>query len=1564
MSLTASTANIDRPPLLFGPEQEQQAQPSQEPQQTQAHPLQQQPSHELHHPPSTTSNHLHASTQTTPPPMSSAATQSDTPLNTLPHTGQNHDRSAASPPPAQADPGAPVRVANGAPVGPTPPADEHIPNTAGTDGNTQGATETQQRDGQVPADTAMEDAAVETRDGGAPTQSGGSVPAEAGAAQHGIATSNGEAPGGSEAASRNEGPNGVAGDAEPAPQARRGSGQEDNRGEDAPPPPPPPPPQADGVDEAEEDTATTASSDDDDCVPAWQELPEDKSAPDEQELKEIEESGEVSALDHEYWQKKTFTPLEEPEYIPGESGMMHWTVKPFNGTREKPNKELVMKSPTFTVGGHEWQMKFYPRGNESDYLSVYVDCLSVMKKDDVEEPAKSDKSNSADAGNPGPTAESGGSASADGDHTMSDEEPMGSSTPINFLQKQSRQQSQRPPISTPLPLLKGIQPPLQRKSVAAQVSVVLYNPAEPRVNYHKTCLHRFCPDSPDWGWTRFHGPIYEINMRHRGQRQALLRNDTLAFVAHVRIVHDETGCLWEHPTPDNPWDSVAMTGLAALCLADGSGGNVISAIAGWMHCRPFRDLLYNFQVPDPRENPFQRPKPLISALQKVLYLMRSKVQEGHRSPVLVDDITDALHWYGIDDRLEKFDVVRFWERLRAKVDYELVGTPFEGRMRQIFGPPRAHMVGFPEPSYRVPAKGVEDVQDGVRKSKHFLAWDQPMPEVLNVELERSEFDTNLRKFRKLTNKVKLNESIEVHGTKYALLGFMVAKEDLQSNLYYYVVRPKGPGTRFYRYQEVKEDRVISGSVTCLTRKEAMDKHEGWSSAEASNPGNEVAYVVTYLRHDVAKTQFDKNDKEEWETSDWLVNEVNKVKEQFDDESDGEDVTPESSAPSPGGQDVSNAPDGDKTTQNESSAAKADDKARPTTSSKPLLIYDSRIFTQHTGPGFIDVWDPRFSPASNEWVYEVHIPDDAESGDIQKVLAGVVKGGVQDPRQCKFWIMDPLGDALFRPNLVATGGTVRDQLVNSWSIVQAKQQLDDCRMWVHVVPFEDLPQPETPVNTQQPTRRTPPPPADRTGSWDLSPRERARVEQEGAERSAQMDVEIDQPRRDEEQARAPATDAVQTQTGEGQRHQTEHPSTQTDETQPTREGEDTIMSDADEAASPQTDGDGDENMAESESTQPPPPPPPEPQQQPTVEEADMPPPPPPPPMSDPLPPPIPAPTNNQQPILPPMPPIDTEMGGVTDMVNIPPPPALSSGLPPPIPPPTGLVAPPPPLAPTAAPTVAEILVFLKWWDPVEQTLAPIGTYVVPKSDRIDHFAMKKLGVDRESMTLELWEEEDLRGVNPLRRRRNFTQEDLSGYAIVIASKPLSDDDKERLAKQALSKTPAEYLRRKSDRRNFPSMTTGSIVNDYYSAERFEGTVVEGLAHGLGTYIYFSGDAYEGAFRAGRRHGRGRMTFANGDTYDGDWVDDMQQGQGTHTEAATGNTYVGGWRANRRHGEGVTHWRVAQETERMCRICWEEGEEAVFYDCGHVMACLGCARRVDTCPVCRKRVLSAIKLFYGS
>jgi len=41
--------------------------------------------------------------------------------------------------------------------------------------------------------------------------------------------------------------------------------------------------------------------------------------------------------------------------------------------------------------------------------------------------------------------------------------------------------------------------------------------------------------------------------------------------------------------------------------------------------------------------------------------------------------------------------------------------------------------------------------------------------------------------------------------------------------------------------------------------------------------------------------------------------------------------------------------------------------------------------------------------------------------------------------------------------------------------------------------------------------------------------------------------------------------------------------------------------------------------------------------------------------------------------------------------------------------------------------------------------------------------------------------------------------------------------------------------------------------------------------------------------------------------------------------------------------------------------ERKKEVAFVECGHIAACLECAEKLTTCPICRANVESILKIF---
>ncbi|KAF2142737.1 uncharacterized protein K452DRAFT_307666 [Aplosporella prunicola CBS 121167] len=1183
------------------------------------------------------------------------------------------------------------------------------------------------------------------------------------------------------------------------------------------PPPPPPAPIAHLDPPSPRGEHEDSSDDDEDDMPRWREIREDTSVPSEDELREIEAAGEVSALDHEHWESRTFTALNEPEYTAGPSGRFHWTLDHYNGNRENPNKEYLMRSPAANVGGYDWQIKFYPKGNDTEYLSVYVECLSVKKDDDRKDSGPSNQG----------TAEDATKASRHG-------------APQHFFQESTPKEYQE----TPLPLLTD--PVLKRPSVAAQVAVVIYNPQEPRVNYYKSCCHRFGPNSTDWGWTRFHGPYEDIHRRHRGQRQALLRNDTLSFTCYIRVVDDETGCLWEHHGRDNRWDNFAMTGLQGLCDPEYSthDGNIISAISSWMLLRPFREFLYSVTVPDPVTEARKRPKPLLAALQRTLYRMRTDVQPGCEA-IDLEEIWDALEWYGFDEHLGKLDVIQLWEILRAKLELELTGTPQAMRFKELFGPERDRLTNHP--SYRVPVKNCNDIQIAIDKASNLTHKGHRPPEILHIELERQEFDTSSRTMKKLSDKVAFQDVVDVKGKAYVFYGFVAHKDSLQSGSYYSVLRPAGLGGKWYAYYDAKDEN----RVVCLTKK-AVDMHEG------GDPKRPLAYILLFVRNDIASDAF-AGSEPVWNVPEWLK----------------------------------------RSSEEESNSKLAEGQMID------FEVFDSQSFLMHHGPGMIDPNEHKYQRL--KLARTIHVHPTATADVIRAAIASAIER-IQDPRQCKFWFFDHAQGTSHRPNLRSstTFEQFSGQGTEMGMIKSVASDYPERRIWVHVADLPTLPElPKTESNSNGAVAV----PADQNSpgtSQDIDHARNTTSSNVHVEDTLMSDPDDD----DEGTAEAPTNEQMDVVVAEAAGVVAQAARHHADVSEEMGVAADLL------AAGAQGD---DTEMGESGSvhTHPPPPPPP---------------------------------------VAPPA--FIGEDGTVfnIDVVRDPSQPFVN---------PFDITVPPPP-PPVATPPTEEIYFFLKTFDPEMQRLRSTCSTMVKKNEHIEPF-IRKIANFPASIAIDIYEEESPTSASPLESRasQSFSAAGLHNACILIAMARLTDTQRDALESRGLFPDPHDYLAYATAMRFAPTPPlNGYYTLDHFSSEWYVGTLVKGKMHGQGTRWYHNGSSYTGSFRLGRRHGQGQLIHANGDVYTGSFAGDLPDGQGSLVEAASGNAYHGGWRGGRRFGEGVTHWRQAEQEERLCRICWEEAADAAFYDCGHVVACLACARRVDQCPVCRRRVLAAMRLYFGN
>ncbi|KAI9725834.1 MAG: Deoxyhypusine synthase [Chrysothrix sp. TS-e1954] len=527
----------------------------------------------------------------------------------------------------------------------------------------------------------------------------------------------------------------------------------------------------------------------------WTPIHESDSVATGEDLERIVAAGETSALDHELWQNKTFRDLDDPDYTPSDSGRIEWTIARYNGTKESPQKELVMRSEPVAIGGYNWRIKVYPRGNESEFLAAYIE-------------------------NEGPVSD----------------------------QEQSPETEE---LETPMPLLNGLS--LKKpKRVPVQFCLTAYNPQEPRVHYSKRATHCFTTKEPDRGFPRF-GPTYyhHLGTRFPEQRQALLQRDTLAFVAHLRVMNDPTSFLFEGRIPDegSTFSSTGMQAFDGSSCYGGCASNLVSAVSLWSMMPNFRRMIYDSSPSD--ELAEYKSKPLVKAFQQLFCdIRRESASAGERdsSGASVDPIAhiltspDSLQgssnaqtyapWHPAGDPIDDYDVVQLWCIILDRLRLELHDHPLLTDFESLFLPG-----GF---RGRLPSTA-GSILGGLTQMLSQVNGLQKFPQIMQVELARQTFDENTRTWKKLSDKVKLNDKLKLtedSSGHYTLYGLVVHANGTGSQQFTPLV--KADGRAWYKFGT---SYARNNRVTRLTNQQALVDKEG------------IAYLAIYIRNDLFEREF-------------------------------------------------------------------------------------------------------------------------------------------------------------------------------------------------------------------------------------------------------------------------------------------------------------------------------------------------------------------------------------------------------------------------------------------------------------------------------------------------------------------------------------------------------------------------------------------------------------------------------------------------------------------------------------------------------------------------------------
>ncbi|KAG7476735.1 hypothetical protein MATL_G00085980 [Megalops atlanticus] len=61
-----------------------------------------------------------------------------------------------------------------------------------------------------------------------------------------------------------------------------------------------------------------------------------------------------------------------------------------------------------------------------------------------------------------------------------------------------------------------------------------------------------------------------------------------------------------------------------------------------------------------------------------------------------------------------------------------------------------------------------------------------------------------------------------------------------------------------------------------------------------------------------------------------------------------------------------------------------------------------------------------------------------------------------------------------------------------------------------------------------------------------------------------------------------------------------------------------------------------------------------------------------------------------------------------------------------------------------------------------------------------------------------------------------------------------------------------------------------------------------------------------------------------------------------------------------GDGL-RTQLTNQDENLCRICMDAAIDCVLLECGHMVTCTKCGKRMSECPICRQYVLRAVHVF---
>ncbi|KAK2745093.1 Ubiquitin carboxyl-terminal hydrolase 7 [Myotisia sp. PD_48] len=400
-----------------------------------------------------------------------------------------------------------------------------------------------------------------------------------------------------------------------------------------------------------------------------------------------------------------------------------------------------------------------------------------------------------------------------------------------------------------------------------QFAIVVWNPDQPSKYLARAAPHRFNGEESDWGFTKFCDRTHFRPGAKDGPHSPLISNGAVNITAHVRVLRDPTGLLWNNPSNYDVREATGMIGMVNLGATD----YLNCVVQIFYHLAAFRKAIY--QTP----TPICAPADKVWALQHVFYELQTSGEALNNTKLPTSFGWDSKLLFVGQDAQEFLTMLldSVEERLKLTPKRDTVPDLFLGRERSSIS---SNKIDYTKSSIqefkhiRLNVRNNKTLNNSFLEylnTKQILGYEtgethgkqdvnvrisfDHLPPVLFLYLNRTEYNLRQDKLKKIQDYHEYPEELDMtpylsdgvdkkEPWLYSLFAVVIHAGTVHGGTYSTYIRPTVNG-QFYLF----DDHI----VTKATLNEALNKpSRNYRSLEPANPhakGLKTPTILVYVR---------------------------------------------------------------------------------------------------------------------------------------------------------------------------------------------------------------------------------------------------------------------------------------------------------------------------------------------------------------------------------------------------------------------------------------------------------------------------------------------------------------------------------------------------------------------------------------------------------------------------------------------------------------------------------------------------------------------------------------------